>query len=108
GMREACAIGAGMLGAPGCAHHSGATVASVEKECDACAQMVECASALSANATQTQIVPLKNGVMFVYTTDTRAPARAVQIAVARRNDRLNALASSGDRAHLCPECRDVR
>jgi len=105
---DMCTIGAGMLGAPSCAHHSGASVASVMKECDACAQMVECAGALSANATQTQVVPLKNGVMFVYTTDTRTHARAVQNAVARRNDRLNALAGSGDHAKLCPECRNVR
>jgi len=105
---DGCTIGSGMLGAPSCAHHSGASVASVAKECDACAQMVECASALSANAAQTQIVPLKNGVMFVYTTDTRAHVRAVQNAVARRNDKLNSLASAGDRAHLCPECRNVR
>ncbi len=107
--KEMCnGLGAGMLGAPGCSHHGAATAAEVKGTCDACAEMMTCANDLAANAVQTQVVPLKNGVMFVYTTDTPAHVRAAQNALARRNDRLNALTVSGDHARLCPECRSVR
>jgi hypothetical protein len=50
----------------------------------------------------TQVVPLKNGVMYVYTADTPAGIRAVQSAVAHHQERLRAL---GLGARLCPECR---
>ena len=109
---EACApgsIGAGMIGAPSCPHGgSSASLAEMKGDCDACADMVTCSSEMSASSAQTQAVPLRNGVMFVYTTDTPAHVRAVQNAVARRGDRLVSLAQSGDRAKLCPECRSAR
>jgi hypothetical protein len=109
---EACNakfLGAGMMGAPDCGNHgTAAMTAEMRANCDACADMVTCSNDLSANGVQTQIVPLKNGVMFVFTSDTPAHVRAIQNALARRSDRLNALAVSGDRAHLCPECKNVR
>ena len=80
----------------------------MKSDCDACAEMVTCSNEMSANAVQTQVVPLRNGVMFVYTADTPAHVRAVQNAVARRGDRLTALAQAGDRAKLCGECRSAR
>ncbi len=102
-------VGAGMLGAPSCAAHGGSmSAAGGHGNCDACSDMMSTASVLSANGVQTQVVPLKNGVMFVYTTDTPAHVRAVQNALARRSDRLNVLAVSGDHARLCPECRNIR
>jgi hypothetical protein len=70
--------------------------------------MVSYSQQLSENGAQTQILPLKNGVMFVYTTDTPSHVRAVQAATSRRTQRLVALASSGDKAKLCPECKTVR
>ena len=82
--------------------------ARMHPDCDACADMVTCSQQLTANAAQTQILPLKNGVMFVYTTDTPSHVRAVQAAMIRRTQRLIALASSGDKAKLCPECKTVR
>ena len=109
---ESCApgsIGAGMIGAPSCPHgESSASLAEMNGDCDACADMVTCWTETSASGAQTQAVPLRNGVMFVYTTDTPAHVRAVQNAVARRGDRLVSLAQSGDRAKLCPECRSAR
>jgi len=82
--------------------------ARMHPDCDACADMVTCSQQLTANGAQTQILPLKNGVMFVYTTDTPSHVRAVQAAMIRRTQRLIALASSGDKAKLCPECKTVR
>lgn len=109
---EACTskfLGAGMIGAPTCASHgTSASTADMHGDCDACSDMVACSNELSSNGVQTQIVPLKNGVMFVYSSDTPAHVRAVQNALARRGDKLNALAQSGDRARLCPECKSVR
>ena len=56
----------------------------------------------------TQVVPLKNGMMFVYTADTRAGIHAVQAAVAHHQERLDALAAAANRARLCPGCRALR
>lgn len=109
---DACdtqAIGAGMIGAPSCSHgNASASTAEMKGNCDACTEMTTCTNEMSANDALTQIVPLRNGVMFVYTTDTPAHVRAVQNAMARRGDRLVSLAQSGDRAKLCPECRNAR
>jgi hypothetical protein len=102
-------MGAGMIGAPSCpSHGTSATAAGMEGECDACAEMVTCAAQLSMNGVQTQAVPLKNGIMFVYTSDTPSHVRGIQNVLARRNDRLNVLAQAGDHAKLCPECRTAR
>ena len=106
---DAQALGAGMIGAPSCSHGTAAaSTAEMKGSCDACAEMVNCSNEMSASDALTQIVPLRNGVMFVYTTDTPAHVRAVQNAMARRGDRLVSLAQSGDRAKLCPECRNAR
>ena len=77
-------------------------------DCDACKDMAACADQLTANGAQLQVVPLKNGVMFVYTTDTAARARAIQTAMARRNEQLVTLAASGNHAKLCPDCKVIR
>src|SRR5262245_9776580 len=77
-------------------------------DCDACADMALCYEELEAAGTRTQIVPLKNGVMFVYTADNPGPVNLVQTAMARRNDRLAQIVTAGDKAHLCPECKSIR
>jgi hypothetical protein len=82
--------------------------ASIHSDCDACADMATCANSLSQNAAHTQVLPLKNGVMFVYTTDTPSHVRSIQTAMARRTEHLLSLTSAGDRAKLCPECKTVR
>ena len=55
-----------------------------------------------------QTVPLKNGVMFVYTAEKPSSVTAVQATMARRNERMMALASEGEKARLCAECKSVR
>lgn len=82
--------------------------ASHHADCDACSDMSACADQLRQTGTQTQVVPLKNGVMFVYTADSPSRVRAVQAAVAHRSERLSAMTMSGDKAKLCPECKNVR
>ena len=82
--------------------------ASSHHDCDACSDMAACADQLRQTGTQTQVVPLKNGVMFVYTADSPSRVRAVQSAVAHRSERLSAMTMSGDKAKLCPECKNVR
>jgi hypothetical protein len=77
-------------------------------DCDACADMALCYEELEAAGTRTQVVPLKNGVMFVYTAESPGRVSAVQSAMARRNDRLAQIVSAGDKAHLCPECKSMR
>jgi hypothetical protein len=98
-----------MIGAPSCGTHgTSAMTAEMEGDCDACSEMLNCNGQLTMNGVQTQTVPLKNGVMFVYTTDTPSHVRGVQNALARRNDRLNVLAQAGDHSKLCPACRTAR
>ena len=82
--------------------------ASNHGDCDACADMAACAEQLRSTGSQTQVMPLKNGVMFVYTADSPSRVRAVQSAVAHRTERLTAMTVSGDKAHLCPECKNIR
>jgi len=70
--------------------------------------MAVCYEELEAAGTRTQVVPLKNGVMFVYTAESPGRVSAVQSAMARRNERLAQIVSAGDKAHLCPECKSIR
>jgi hypothetical protein len=76
--------------------------------CDACADMALCYEELESAGTRTQVVPLKNGVMFVYTAESPGRVNAVQTAMARRNERLSQIVTAGDKAHLCPECKTIR
>jgi len=81
---------------------------SGHNDCDACADMALCYEELEAAGTRTQVVPLKNGVMFVYTAESPGHVNAVQTAMARRNERLSQIVTAGDKAHLCPECKTIR
>jgi hypothetical protein len=99
-------------GGPSCSYDakkSGRTAHDAHgMDCDACADMAACSDELKANGTQTQVVPLKNGVMFVYTATSANSVRAVQAAMVRRTEKLNAITASGDKASLCPECKSIR
>lgn len=76
-------------------------------ECDACGDMAACESELKSAGSQFQVVPLKNGVMYVYTATDAKNVRTVQSAVARRTQRMNALVNANN-AKLCPECKTMR
>ena len=77
-------------------------------DCDACADMAECEAELAAAGAQTQVVPLRNGVMFVYTATSPASVNALQAAVARRGARLMQFQTAGDKARLCADCKTMR
>jgi hypothetical protein len=77
-------------------------------DCDACADMADCEAELQGSGTRVQLVPLKNGVMFVYTAASAGKVSALQSSLARRTERLNQLASAGEKAHLCNECKAMR
>lgn len=83
----------------GRAHHA---------DCDACADMSDCDGELKNSGAITQVVKLKNGIMYVYTAQEAGKVRAVQSAVSHRNDRLVAMAASADRAKLCSDCKVMR
>jgi hypothetical protein len=93
-----------------CTGHGMASMAAVSghADCDACVDMTDCSGALDAAGAHRQTVRLKNGIMYVYTADSPRSVSAVQAAVARRVDRMARLASSGEKAHLCDECRAMR
>jgi hypothetical protein len=104
---KATAVVAGSGGQ--CSSKSSATATRMgHGECDACADMVMCSGELETAGTRTQIVPLKNGVMFVYTAEEPGNVNAVQSAMARRSSRLSQIVTAGDRARLCGECKEMR
>ncbi len=80
---------------------------SAMRDCDACADMANCESELKSAGSNFQVVPLKNGVMYVYTADGPRNVRTVQSAIARRTERINAIVTA-DNAKLCPDCKQMR
>ena len=90
--------GRAMMGAMAMAHG----------DCSACDDMAMCDEQLTAAGARLQVVPLKNGVMYVYTSDSPARVKAVQSAVALRNRRVTSLLAAGDNAKLCPSCKQIR
>lgn len=77
-------------------------------DCDACGDMVKCAEEISAAGGRAQMVPLKNGMMFVYTAESAAGIRAIKQAVSERSQRLATYSSAGGGTHLCPQCKAMR
>jgi hypothetical protein len=93
-----------------CSGHGMAKAAgtTAHADCDACADMSACGAELTAAAAHTQVVPLKNGVMFVYTADSPSQITAVQSAMARRGERMAQFVTAGQKARLCTECKSLR
>jgi hypothetical protein len=76
--------------------------------CDACSDLSACEAELEAAGASIQTVPIKNGVMFVYTAASPGQVSAIQSVMSRRSEHLSKILSSGDRAHLCDDCRSMR
>jgi hypothetical protein len=91
-------------------HMSSSSTAAraMHANCDACSDMADCEAELQGSGTRVQLVPLKNGVMFVYTAASAGKVSALQSSLARRTERLNQLVSAGDKAHLCDQCKVMR
>jgi hypothetical protein len=93
-----------------CSGHGAAKTADSYKhaDCDACADMAFCDGEVKALGATVQIVPLKNGVMYVYTAVDPNKVHAVQASMGHRNERMTTILAAGDKAHLCPSCKSVR
>lgn len=76
--------------------------------CEICDETAGCNEQLNMAGAVTQVVPLKNGVMFVYTADTDRHVAQVQTAVRHRNDLIIEVANAGAEAVLCPSCESMR
>ncbi len=121
-VSEGCAIskasaavyaGAGKVdavatGGASCPHNHGASTMATRTGCAICDEYASCDERLAKAGAVTQVVPLKNGVMFVYTASVENQAHAVQAAVHRRNDRIAEIASTGGDVPLCDGCRAMR
>jgi hypothetical protein len=111
---HSCAAGKTAAVTAGNAHVCGgegmatAAVMSNHADCDACMDMTGCAEEINKIGASSQMVPLKNGVMFVYTADSPSKVHAVQAALARRSARMASMTTAGDQAHLCSDCKAMR
>ena len=104
------ASGASAAGSGKCDGRGMAAVAdrSSHAGCEACSDMASCEGQVQSFGAMVQVVPLKNGVMYVYTANGASRVQAVQASMARRNDHLTAIMAAGDKARLCSACKGIR
>jgi hypothetical protein len=76
--------------------------------CDACEDMGTFDAELTGASAAVQVVPIKNGVMFVYTAAAPGKVNALQSAVTRRSEHLQKIVTAGDKASLCGGCKSMR
>lgn len=76
--------------------------------CDACEDMGAFDTELTTAGAAVQVVPIKNGAMFVYTAAAPGKVNALQSAVTRRSEQLQRIVAAGDKAHLCDGCKAMR
>ncbi len=103
--------GAAMAGVVSCSGQGMMTAGDCEDmhgKCDACADMAKTDAELMEGGTDVQAVPIKNGVMFIYTASKPGQVSAIQSVMARRTEHLNRLVNAGDKVKLCPECKSMR
>jgi hypothetical protein len=86
----------------------GAGEGSVVESCEACSAWEVCAMELESAGAGMQAMPLRNGVMSVYTTGTPDGMRIVRNALTRYQEHMVALIMTGDGVRLCPACRLMR
>jgi hypothetical protein len=92
-----------------CSGHSAkSSTAQKHGDCDACADMAFCDGEVGSMGATVQVVPLKNGVMYVYTANDANKVHAVQASMEHRNERMTGMLAAGDKAKLCPSCKSVR
>ena len=107
---QARSVDAVVAGAGGSCSGHGASKSAKAKtsDCDGCADMAFCEGEAKSMGATVQVVPLKNGVMYVYTAIDPGKVHAVQASMERRSEHMASLLSAGDKAHLCPTCKSVR
>lgn len=86
----------------------GAGEASVVESCESCSAWEVCAMELEGAGSGMQSMPLRNGVMSVYTSGSPAGMRVVRSALTRYQQHMLALTTTGDAVRLCPACRLMR
>lgn len=102
-------VDAVLTGGSSCSGISKSTGQTASKTgCAICDEYASCDEKLTIAGAATQVVPIKNGVMFVYTASAENKTHAVQAAVQRRNDRIAEIASAGGDVQLCDGCKSMR
>lgn len=102
------AAGTCTMHAAACAGGKGDMAAAAHGDCAVCTDQAACDEDVRALNAHSQVVPLRNGVMIVYTAETPENVRALQAALARHNELIvGALAANGD-ASLCGGCKSFR
>lgn len=101
---KARVVRAGGLGLPA----AGAVEGSVVETCEACSAWEVCAMELEGADAGMQTMPLRNGVMSVYTAGAPDGMRIVRNALTRYREHMVALVMTGDAVRLCPHCRLMR
>ncbi len=109
GAKGAKGVSAMAAGA-NCGTHGTTSAKTMSKagDCDACADLAMCADDAKSLGANVSVVPLKNGVMYVYTAEQAGRVQAVQAEMTRRSDHIAAVMAAGDKAKLCPECKLLR
>jgi hypothetical protein len=85
-----------------------AHAAAAAHDCAACESWINCEQDVRSLGATAQVVPLKNGVMVVYTADSPGDVRVLQSAVAKRNDRMLTALAAGSSLKLCDQCKQLR
>lgn len=91
-----------------CGVSKGSSHTASKTGCAICDEYASCDERLTVAGAVTQVVPLKNGIMFVYTASAENKAHAVQAAVHRRNDRIAEISAAGAEVPLCDGCKSMR
>lgn len=105
----ACTHGAAMVGIGNCSGQAlSMGVCKEHAGCDACEDMGTFESELTTAGATVQVVPIKNGAMFVYTASVPGKVNALQSAVTRRSEQLQKIVAVGEKAHLCDACKTMR
>ena len=86
----------------------GSAGSPVLEPCAACDDWELCARELESVGASMQVMPLRNGVMRVFTAATPVGVRVVQAALALHYERMSGLITAGDAARLCTACRVMR
>jgi hypothetical protein len=86
----------------------GSAGSPVLEPCAACDDWEICARELESVGASMQVLPLRNGVMRVFTAATPAGVRVLQAALALHYERMSGLITAGETARLCPACRVMR
>lgn len=91
-----------------CAAGYAAHAAAMAHACAACENWISCEQDVRSLGAKAQVVPLKNGVMVVYTADSPGDVRVLQSLVAKRHDRMVSALAAGSSQKLCDECKQLR